>query len=259
MPLILSGSVDISGSMTATTIVVSSPGAAGMVSSSAQITELVPLMAYTASLKSVAIVSSSQQIQNYNLFAVTSSANIFYGTQTITGSLNASGSVGINGVVTIAGNAIIGGSNQINLQRATSKVFQATTVATNISTDGANIPLRFSLNSTSQTVGQFQGTTGNLTLQNSNTPNDNGARLQVIASSSQDALYVSGSSSFTGSVNISGSLNVSGSSHTIQNGYVILQQVSQSLNFVDDTAAAAGGVPLGGLYRNGNFIVIRIV
>ena len=46
---------------------------------------------------------------------------------------------------------------------------------------------------------------------------------------------------------------------THTNGYVILQQVSQSLNFVDDTAAAAGGVPLGGLYRNGNFIVIRIV
>ena len=83
MPLILSGSVDISGSMTATTIVVSSPGAAGMVSSSAQIRELVPLMAYTASLKSVAIVSSSQQIQNYNLFAVTSSANTFYGNITV--------------------------------------------------------------------------------------------------------------------------------------------------------------------------------
>jgi hypothetical protein len=58
---------------------------------------------------------------------------------------------------------------------------------------------------------------------------------------------------------ISGSLLVSGSSHTIQNGYMILQQVSQSLNFVDDAAAEIGGVPLGGLYRNGNFIVIRIV
>lgn len=45
----------------------------------------------------------------------------------------------------------------------------------------------------------------------------------------------------------------------IESGYVILSQVSSSLNFVDDTAAAAGGVPLGGLYRNGNFIVIRIV
>ena len=111
-----------------------------IVSSSNQLGEIAGLQAYTSSLKSVAIVSSSQQIQNYNLFAVTSSANTFYGTQTISGSLLASGS-----------------------------------------------------------------------------------------------------------------------SHTIQNGYVILQQVSQSLNFVDDTAAAAGGVPLGGLYRNGNFIVIRIV
>jgi hypothetical protein len=44
----------------------------------------------------------------------------------------------------------------------------------------------------------------------------------------------------------------------ITNSYVVLTQVSASLNFVDDTAAAAGGVPLGGLYRNGNFILIRI-
>ena len=44
----------------------------------------------------------------------------------------------------------------------------------------------------------------------------------------------------------------------ITNSYVVLSQVSQSLNFVDDDAAAAGGVPLGGLYRNGNFILIRV-
>lgn len=44
----------------------------------------------------------------------------------------------------------------------------------------------------------------------------------------------------------------------VTNSYVVLTQVSASLNFVDDTAAAAGGVPLGGLYRNGNFILIRI-
>lgn len=44
----------------------------------------------------------------------------------------------------------------------------------------------------------------------------------------------------------------------ITNSYVVLTQVSQSLNFADDTAAAAGGVPLGGIYRNGNFILIRL-
>ena len=59
---------------------------------------------------------------------------------------------------------------------------------------------------------------------------------------------------------VSGSLIVSGSTNSIvaNNGYVVLRQVSSSLNYIDDTAAAAGGVPLGGLYRNGNFIVIRI-
>ena len=49
---------------------------------------------------------------------------------------------------------------------------------------------------------------GNIAISNLTTPIDNGARLQVIASASQDALYVSGSSSFTGSVNITGSVNV---------------------------------------------------
>jgi hypothetical protein len=42
------------------------------------------------------------------------------------------------------------------------------------------------------------------------------------------------------------------------NGYVVLSQVSASLNFANDEAAANGGVPLGGLYRNGNFILIRL-
>ena len=113
MALELSGSINISGSMTATTIVVSSPGVAGMVSSSAQIGELVPLMqstssinnltgslittssnnviaidglnTYTASLKGAAIVSSSQQITNYYKFAETASANTFYNTSSFLG------------------------------------------------------------------------------------------------------------------------------------------------------------------------------
>ena len=41
-------------------------------------------------------------------------------------------------------------------------------------------------------------------------------------------------------------------------GFVTLSKVSASLNFANDTAAAAGGVPLGGLYRNGNVIQIRL-
>ena len=49
--------------------------------------ELNSIEAYTASLKAAGIVSSSTQIQNYYVFAQTSSANTFYGNQTITGSL----------------------------------------------------------------------------------------------------------------------------------------------------------------------------
>jgi len=49
--------------------------------------------AYTASLKGAAIVSSSTQIQNYNLFAHTASANTFYGNQIFSGSVYVSGSV----------------------------------------------------------------------------------------------------------------------------------------------------------------------
>ena len=48
-------------------------------------------------------------------------------------------------------------------------------------------------------------------------------------------------------------------SQTISNGFLILSQVSSSLNFANDTAAAIGGVPVGGIYRNGNIIQIRLI
>jgi hypothetical protein len=87
---------------------------------------------------------------------------------------------------------------------------------------------------------------------------------------------ITGSLSVSGSVNISGSITIAGggtisgtasiattaltasSLNPIQSSYVILSQVSASLNYADDDAAAVGGVPLGGLYRNGNFILIRV-
>ena len=63
--------------------------------------------AYTASLKGAAIVSSSQQITNYYKFAETASANIFYGTQTISGSLNVSSSLFVSSSSTFKGNLTI--------------------------------------------------------------------------------------------------------------------------------------------------------
>lgn len=69
---------------------------------------------------------------------------------------------------------------------------------------------------------------------------------------------------FVGTANITGSLIVSKSSGTntvslnIKNGFTVLSLVSMSLDFPNDTAAATGGVPLGGLYRSGNIIAIRL-
>ena len=68
---------------------------------------------------------------------------------------------------------------------------------------------------------------------------------------------------FEGDGVVTGSLLVSQSSaaatsFTIKGGHTILTQVSKSLDFPGDTEAAAGGVPLGGIYRSGNVLAIRI-
>jgi hypothetical protein len=44
----------------------------------------------------------------------------------------------------------------------------------------------------------------------------------------------------------------------ITGSHTILSKVSQSFNFEDDTTAAEGGVPLGGLYHNDGAVRIRL-
>ena len=41
-------------------------------------------------------------------------------------------------------------------------------------------------------------------------------------------------------------------------GTIVLPRVSSSMNFPNSTSAAANGVPLGGIYRNGATLMIRI-
>lgn len=55
---------------------------------------------------------------------------------------------------------------------------------------------------------------------------------------------------------ISGSLTVSGSGNLT--GFLVMPAVSSSLNYADDSAAQAGGVPLGGIYRNGGELRLRV-
>ena len=65
------------------------------------------------------------------------------------------------------------------------------------------------------------------------------------------ALITTGSAIIQGGADILGPVN-----HSL--GQFILTEVSESLNFTNDTNAAVGGVPKGGIYRNGNDIKIRI-
>ena len=97
--------------------------------------------------------------------------------------------------------------------------------------DNNNVELHFATSQTGKAVAQFSGING--------APNATTASYALTATSSSYAATAS-------------YLN------PITNSYVVLTQVSQSLNFVDDAAAEAGGVPLGGIYRNGNFILIRL-
>jgi len=55
---------------------------------------------------------------------------------------------------------------------------------------------------------------------------------------------------------VSGSLFITGS--VSMNAIIDLAHVSASLDFPGDAEAAAGGVPLGGVYRSGNLLAIRI-
>lgn len=81
--------------------------------------------------------------------------------------------------------------------------------------------------------------------------------------SPDDTHVIIGHMSLSGSSTLGGEMNFAnnaplGTAVNVRNGFLILTQVSSSLNYANDNAAALNGVPLGGLYRNGNFIQIRI-
>ena len=72
-------------------------------------------------------------------------------------------------------------------------------------------------------------------------------RIDIVAES---GVYVSGLTEITGSLLVTGSANI--------NGFITYPQVSASFNFANDTAAAGGGVPLGGLYHTSGTLKIRL-
>lgn len=77
---------------------------------------------------------------------------------------------------------------------------------------------------------------------------------QIVVSGSKQISFNTGSVSSGYTYEFSGSLKLDNDLKT--NGFTILTNVTSS--FVNDTAAAAGGVPLQGLYRSGSFVLIRL-
>ncbi len=61
------------------------------------------------------------------------------------------------------------------------------------------------------------------------------------------ALSVSGSQTYSGSANFLGRVIASGSGNSVLGS-----------NYADDTAAAAGGIPIGGMYHNAGAVRIRL-
>jgi hypothetical protein len=74
-----------------------------------------------------------------------------------------------------------------------------------------------------------------------------------------EGLFTSGNLFVTGTFSVSGSQTYSGSANFL--GAVIASGSGNSVlgsNYVDDAAAAAGGIPIGGMYHNAGAIRIRL-
>ena len=84
--------------------------------------------------------------------------------------------------------------------------------------------------------------------------------LLVGANGAGGGLITSGNLFVTGTFSVSGSQTYSGSANFL--GAVVASGSGNSVlgsNYADDTAAAAGGIPIGGMYHNAGAIRIRIV
>jgi hypothetical protein len=107
-----------------------------------------------------------------------------------------------------------------------------------------------------------EANTGNITTLNNRVSQSVIAfpNLLVGANGAGGGLITSGNLFVTGTLSVSGSQTYSGSANFL--GRVIASGSGNSVlgsNYANDTAAAAGGVPIGGIYHNAGAIRIRIV
>jgi hypothetical protein len=107
-----------------------------------------------------------------------------------------------------------------------------------------------------------EANTGNITTLNNRVSQSVIAFPNLLAGANGvgGGLITSGNLFVTGTLSVSGSQTYSGSANFL--GRVIASGSGNSVlgsNYANDTAAAAGGVPIGGIYHNAGAIRIRIV
>jgi hypothetical protein len=207
----------------------------------------------------------------------TTGSNIFIGTQTFTGSVYITQDLIVQGsssLQNVTASAVNIGTNQINLNTDLPAFRYAGLNVYDSGSSGVSASLQWdSLNDqwiflhresgsavvdssillygplSNDGLGSEATLTGNFLTKVEN----NGHGHHLTTSSIQDTGTLVTINSAT---QITGSLGVN-STQTLQS-FTILSNVGQNLNFANDAAAAIGGVPLYGLYRNGNFIMIRL-
>jgi hypothetical protein len=195
------------------------------------------LMALTASMKAQAIVSSSQQIIDYNTFAVTSSANTFYGIQTISGSLRVSGS--LRGNIITGGldvNGGITGSVKGNLDGVAAYATTIVVANSNTTTDTSLFPTFTTSPVLASYTSLFSHASSSFFL--------NGVTRRVhmegfVVSGSNNTAEISGSLIVTGSSTITGSLNVTGSG-TFTDTLTIQKPASISSLIIKNNSSTTG-------------------
>jgi len=185
--------------------------------------ELDLIEAYTASLKGAAIVSSSQQIIDYNTFALTSSANVFFGKQSVSGALHVA-----NGIT---------GSVKGNLDGVAGYTSLIAVTNTGTTTDTSLYPTF----TTSPVLGSYS----NLYSHASSSFFFNGVtrRLHMeglVVSGSNNNVEISGSFNVSGSTNLTGSVTINES--RIDNGWTAYtpQWTAASVNPVINNGTIEG-------------------
>ena len=201
---------------------------------------------------------------------------------TVTGSITITGSAAITDSLVITGSLSSGTNNIASGPNSAAIGGEGNNVSGNrnvsIATENANLTgtnafiIGGGSNSNNSTYGGILGslnsTMGGSGAQSSNILGGENHSLNGIYNGIIGGFNNTISSTYSGSVILGGnSLSVTKNEEvvvprlTISGSFVDTMVIANyaSIDFVDDAAAAAGGIPLGGVYRNGNFLMIRIV